>query len=140
MKTILYVSQSVIPEAAAEAEVDRILEVARARNVVEHITGALIFTGARFAQLLEGPAEGVDRVIASIESDARHMHVTLLPTRGNAVRRFADWSMAYSGRSAYVDRHLKPLLAPLSSDEQLRGSELLIELMLAFTGEGAGTR
>ena len=65
------------------------------------------------AQVLEGPQASNEALMRSIAADGRHRDVTVVETIPLRERRFPDWSMAYSGPSLYVDRHLKPLLAEL---------------------------
>jgi hypothetical protein len=53
----------------------------------------------------------VDELMASIRRDPRHRRVAVLHEAPlDAGRRFPDWSMAYSGPSPYVERHIRPLL------------------------------
>jgi hypothetical protein len=56
LKTLLYVSKSVIPPADAGREIDRIVSEARATNPVHEVTGVLILTEGRFAQVFEDPS------------------------------------------------------------------------------------
>ncbi len=51
---VVYVSRSLLPETAAEAELERILARARRGNAALGITGALLFSEDCFAQALEG--------------------------------------------------------------------------------------
>ncbi|WP_197053211.1 BLUF domain-containing protein [Sphingobium herbicidovorans] len=95
-------------------------------------SGSLIYTGARFAQLLEGPGSSVDEIMASIQKDKRHDQITLLPVPQRSVRRFGKWTMAYAGRSLYVDRHVKRHFQHLRGEEQVEECERLIELMWAL--------
>ena len=69
---LVYASRSLVPQAAAAAEIPRILQAARHRNAAQHITGALLFSADAFVQVLEaGPVPARD---------------------------FAGWSMACAGR------------------------------------------
>ena len=108
--SLLYVSRSllVLPEQAEE--IQKIVEVARSRNARLDVTGALIFTEARFAQVLEGSTEAVEELMASIRRDPRHKDVEVVEVAEITSRRFPNWTMAYSGPSFYVDRHIKPLV------------------------------
>lgn len=109
LKTLLYVSESRLSLPDQAEEVGAIVEVARRRNGALAVTGALIFTEASFAQFLEGPPAAVDELMASIRRDPRHARVTIALEAPSAGRRFADWTMAYSGPSLYVERHVRPL-------------------------------
>jgi hypothetical protein len=133
--SLLYVSRSSLEGSQEEAQVGEIIRIAVARNAELRVTGSLLFTGAHFAQVLEGPREAVADLMSSIEADSRHRDVTTVKTRTIGQRMFPDWAMAYSGRSPFLDRHLKPLLSPLL--EQDARNELVdevLQLMIKMTG------
>ena len=73
---ILYVSQ-LRPESGVEVVKD-IVAVSRRTNPARGITGALLFDGEHFGQLLEGPEPDVTALMQRIETDPRHHQVTLL--------------------------------------------------------------
>ena len=67
-----------------------------AAGTSEHgITGILLYRDCAFMQMLEGEEDGVRGLFASIAADRRHQDVDLMWTDDAAVRRFADWSMAF---------------------------------------------
>ncbi|WP_376093168.1 BLUF domain-containing protein [Roseomonas sp. CCTCC AB2023176] len=66
---------------------------AQARNGTEAVTGIIVFEDSQFFQWLEGPADGLDRVMRSINADGRHADVEVLTHRGTPRRSFADWNM-----------------------------------------------
>lgn len=141
MKSILYISRSRMPADEAPELIEEMLESARVHNRSVQITGALIFTGERFAQLIEGPEAAVDRLMSNVLLDSRHDRVKILSAQPCAARRFQGWDMAYSGLSSYVDRHIRPLFQDLSDAEQSQGHDALIELMFAFSvSSGFGPR
>lgn len=129
MKTILYISRSNLPPDST-VEVARLTERARLRNRTLGITGGLVFTGSHFAQLLEGP--GLGPLMTTIMGDPRHRDVKLLRNRAIDQRRLGGWDMAYGGVSSYVDRHIRPLFAPLPPREISEGAERLVELIVAL--------
>ncbi|MBE7196523.1 MAG: BLUF domain-containing protein [Parafilimonas terrae] len=97
--SLLYVSRRV----SSDADVRDIVATSRARNAGLRITGALVASRSRFAQILEGPRSGVDALMDSIRRDPRHTGVEALVYDDIDGRRFADWTLAYSGASVYVD-------------------------------------
>src|SRR3954468_16771884 len=109
---LLYVSRSLLRVPEEAGEVDRIVAVARRENDRLGVTGALVFTQAHFAQALEGEHAAIETLMERIRRDPRHDKVTVVSAGASAGRLFPQWSMAYSGGSLYVDRHIKPLLAP----------------------------
>lgn len=110
MFSILYVSRSRLSPEAADGDIDAIVEVSLARNPPSGVTGALLFTGDRFAQLLEGPEQSVLTIMASIRRDARHTDIVVVDEGPIAARRFASWSMAYAGRSTFAARTVETAL------------------------------
>jgi hypothetical protein len=126
--SLLYVSKTLLEFPAGEAEVANIVAGSLIRNAKLGITGALISTGSYFAQVLEGEREAVEELMASINADPRHMRVKIIRTVEEA-RRFAGWSLAYSGTSAAVDRHVAPLFSPLPQGDVAYLGLRLIGLM-----------
>ncbi|WP_311276037.1 BLUF domain-containing protein [Methylobacterium sp. WCS2018Hpa-22] len=109
---MLYVSR----RRATDADIVNIVDAARARNARLQVTGALIATDARFAQILEGSQAAIDELMDSIRRDRRHEHVDVVQDRQTAKREFSIWSMAYSGRSVFAES-LIGALATNGSDE-----------------------
>ncbi len=79
-------------------DIDQILETSRINNAAVGVTGALMFNAGYFAQVLEGPQEAVEATFERIQQDPRHGEVSLMSFEP-AERSFADWSMAFVGRS-----------------------------------------
>ena len=104
LRRVFYVSRSL----ATPHQIERILTAARRNNAAGGITGALLFCGGFFAQVLEGPSPTVARLVATIGVDRRHDRMTLLLDTPIAARRFPDWSLAYVGMAGVEDlmRHL----------------------------------
>lgn len=87
------------------AEIASILDVARANNRRNDITGALLYTGGRFAQVLEGPLAKVEAIFEQIQTDPRHYDVHVLQFGPVAQRCFAQWNMAFAGLAAGDPEH-----------------------------------
>ena len=75
---LLYVSR-LAPECTWEV-MKEIAEAARRHNPAFGITGALLFDGERFCQLIEGNEPEVRALMDNISRDARHTSVKLLFT------------------------------------------------------------
>lgn len=110
--SLFYVSECTVPPANVDRAIDEIVLVSRMRNSALGITGALLFSGSHFAQFLEGAEQDVRSVMRSIARDVRHRDVVTLLEEQEAAPQFASWSLAYTGRSTFVQRRLDPLLAP----------------------------
>jgi len=96
---LVYVSKNRLPPPTIRHEIEAILEVSRRKNAKLGVTGALMFNGGVFAQVLEGPYEHVASVFESIQQDERHGDVQVLGFGPVAKRAFPSWSMAHLGRS-----------------------------------------
>ena len=99
---LVYASKNLFDgsEADAAAEVAQILAASRRNNARAEVTGALMFNGGAFAQVLEGPQRGVEDTFERIQRDIRHGDVTVLECGPVAARGFDSWSMAFVGQSA----------------------------------------
>lgn len=109
LRSLLYESRILIPLADRPLEIERIVTVSMARNPGLDVTGALIGTQDRFAQVLEGPAEAIDTLMSSIVCDMRHADLTVVSDQDILERRFPRWSMAYFGQAGYVSRLVEAL-------------------------------
>ena len=77
-----------------EYSLKKILETARKNNKATEVTGALLYTGKHFAQVLEGPQRAVNHWFQLISQDLRHGNVTPLFYERITERQFDGWSMA----------------------------------------------
>jgi hypothetical protein len=109
VETLLYISRSNLPEASGLADVKGIVQLAQSRNQSLGITGAIVYSGPHFAQILEGRIASLASLMQSIKSDVRHRDVTIIKHAPLEKRKFAAWHMAYSGQFTYVDRHIRSL-------------------------------
>lgn len=121
----MYISTATIPRADAAQAIDAIVAVSRDRNAALDVTGVLIFSGDSFAQIIEGPAEAIAGLRASISRDVHHRNIQTVADGKQNRREFADWSLAYSGTSLFVARELDRIRAasvfePYNSDRDLR--------------------
>lgn len=113
---VVYLSHATRPVSAEE--LDGILRVSRRNNGRVGITGALLYAGGRFLQILEGSVNAVDAVLARIERDERHRDVRYL-TRGVVTgRAFPTWSMG--------------IVTPDARVRDAAGYQFLAEPMRAF--------
>lgn len=132
IRSLLYLSSSNLT-SEDRGGIEAIVATARARNAALDVTGALLSTETRFAQVLEGPADSVEAVLASISRDPRHQDVRVVIDQDLPERRFGRWAMAYSGPSLLVDRKLKRLLARPAKGPEL--GEALVAFMQDQLGQ-----
>ncbi|MGI8725748.1 MAG: BLUF domain-containing protein, partial [Methyloceanibacter sp.] len=67
-------------------------------NEAAHVTGALLATDNRFAQVLEGDRAAVEETYRRICADTRHTDIVMVLMEPIA-RQFPQWSMACIGPS-----------------------------------------
>lgn len=123
----LYVSQCLITSPNLEDEVQQLVAAASGFNEANNITGALVCTGGRFAQVVEGSYHVLDRLIDRIRGDTRHTDIVTLSDMRVSRRRFRDWSLAYMGPSIYIQRNISLPLA-----QARRGSKPAVEKLLTL--------
>ncbi|MDT8990883.1 BLUF domain-containing protein [Curvibacter sp. APW13] len=90
---LVYSSRATEPFNSVQMEA--LLEGARRFNAEHDITGMLLYADGHFLQVLEGPQETVETLLARIDADPRHDHVRVLLRSQRAHRDFPDWHMAY---------------------------------------------
>lgn len=122
---VLYVSKCCVPIDQADVEIKRIIEVSRGRNAALNVTGALVFTGAYFAQCLEGPEAHISSLMDSIRRDPRHQDVKVVGTSPIQERHFKSWSMAYHGPSMFIEQHISRFFEMGNADTHKDAAKLL---------------
>ena len=123
LQHFFYVSRA--DDDTTHDDVAAILQVSQARNAALGLTGALLFTGSHFAQVLEGEPAALDAVIASIVRDPRHHSVRVLCREPVAERRFSSWAMGYllsTGAADLVEQVLDAGDVPLERARRLIGT------------------
>jgi hypothetical protein len=93
---IAYISESVLSDEPDEAvqSLQSIAERSHRWNSEHHITGALLFSGSHFGQIIEGPSSEVIELYAAICEDPRHTRINQLSAKPVLHRDFAEWSTA----------------------------------------------
>ncbi len=77
--------------------IESILKIARAKNTELGITGALLYSGGYFSQVIEGPLASLEDLFEVIQNDPRHSEIKVLHFNPVEGRYFSDWSMALAG-------------------------------------------
>lgn len=129
MLSVIYVS--VADPLLSTTDIDAILVAARRNNARDELSGALIYNGHNFMQLLEGPAESVDTCLATIAGDARHSGMVEIRRRQIEVREFAGWSMLYHRNFGEYDANLARLAVNGRIDPQ---DEQMLRNFIALGG------
>lgn len=131
--SLLYVSKSTLSEGSASGIVHEIAASSVEANKRVDITGALIFTGSYFAQILEGSRGEIDKLMAAIRKDSRHEELKIVERKDISERRFPSWSMAYMGPSQFVSRHVMRLLEEPGAEREWLGAKWMGDLMAEFS-------
>lgn len=84
----------------SERDFASLLLRARAKNARLGVSGLLLHDSGSFLQVLEGDAEVLNALFATIAVDKRHSRVVQLLNRRVDQRRFADWKMGFVSVSA----------------------------------------
>lgn len=97
---LLYVSQ--LAPGCDFGVVKDIVAVARRHNAEHGITGALLFDGERFGQLLEGAEVDVRALMSRIARDPRHTDVQVLYAgQCLTARAMQRWASGYCDAGAF---------------------------------------
>jgi hypothetical protein len=99
LHALVYVSTAVRPMTLPD--IDRLLDVARARNAKLRVTGVLLYDAGHFMQYLEGPASSMTRVYESIKASTLHRDIIELLRERIEKSEFPEWSMAFRSPNAF---------------------------------------
>jgi len=96
---LAYISKNTIKGTPEEtqAQIRDILATAHRNNPAKNVTGALLYSGGYFCQVIEGPEEELEQLFETIQMDPRHGDVTLLHFERTNSRNFNEWAMALAG-------------------------------------------
>ncbi|WP_380805995.1 BLUF domain-containing protein [Sphingobium tyrosinilyticum] len=133
----LYISTSRLQAAQVDDQVRDIVNISISRNRSLGVTGALLFTGQRFSQYLEGSPVAIAELKESILRDSCHEDVRTIASGPYDVRRFLTWSLAYAGPSRFVASKVEEALKDAISGNR-DNSESLAEMLAGFAVEGHG--
>ncbi len=110
LASLVYCSRAVGP--LSPPDLSELLQTARARNRAESITGLMLYDDNRFYQWLEGPADGLARIMESINKDPRHTEIRVLDDKPIESRFFADWDMKLASPDATTGAWVRDVIAP----------------------------
>jgi hypothetical protein len=91
LRCVLYISTA--RAGITRDEVDDIVATSKRRNAAEAITGVLLFNGANFMQLIEGPVEPLGGLMRRLYADQRHHGLIKLVDRAIEARACGDWAL-----------------------------------------------
>lgn len=136
---LIYGSENRLRGSAAEldAGIGTIMASSTRNNGTAGITGALLFTGSHFTQVLEGPRSKVERTFERISQDFRHGEVVLIDLQEARERAFASWSMTLLDTRAWPSPAANEVagLAALAADDA--PGQPIVELLKRFLARRA---
>ncbi|GAA4907504.1 BLUF domain-containing protein [Mucilaginibacter defluvii] len=110
MFNIIYLSTSTT--LLNDFELAEILSVSRDNNVINQITGMLLYADGTFMQVLEGDKDEVMRTYRRILLDDRHRNVIELAAGPLNTRNFPEWSMGFASVNADVLEEFEGYINP----------------------------
>ena len=110
-----------------------ILEVSRARNERDGITGVLLFCNNNVVQCLEGSREAVNKTYARIVQDKRHQNPLLVDYRILSTRLFSEWSMGYVPESSITQPTLLKYSVSQDFEPRLLSGESCLRMLAELT-------
>ena len=94
IEQLVYISRSSQP-LTSPLDVADILEQASRNNPFLDLTGVLTWRGDTFVQLLEGPPEALDVMMARLLFDPRHSDIDILSRETVSERTFPEWALVF---------------------------------------------
>lgn len=139
---LIYGSENRLRGSASEldAQLDTIMASSTRNNGTAGITGALLFTGSHFTQVLEGPRSEVERTFERISQDFRHGEVVLIDLQEARDRAFASWAMALLDTRGWPGAETNEVagLAALAAGDA--AGQPIVELLKRFLARRAAPR
>ncbi|RZU98732.1 BLUF domain-containing protein [Spiribacter vilamensis] len=97
--SLAYISKNSIqkPRQEVEEEIADILASAHKNNPSLNVTGALLYSGDVFCQVIEGEEDTLEDLFEEIQMDDRHSDIAVLHFEPIESRGFSEWAMAFAG-------------------------------------------
>lgn len=93
MHQLIYFSSASYPYS--KQDLLDILNVSRANNSRDGISGVLLYKDGNIMQVLEGDRELVEKCFERVSSDPRHKGLIVIDRNTTDEREFGDWSMGF---------------------------------------------
>ena len=134
--SLTYISKNMIPGTQDDInfQIESILAAAQKNNPALGVTGALLYSGGYFCQVIEGEDEVLEDLFETIQMDARHGEVTVLQFEPIKERSFSQWGMALAGIEEEMRIDIEGVLGSkdeLKTFETGRNMVALLEQMVA---------
>jgi len=131
--TIIYISRAT--QKMSEDDLVDLLNVSRKNNILNDVTGMLLYRNGEFMQALEGEKSKIEALYDKISKDSRHDQIVVLSRKNIVERVFSNWSMGFEnlsgtalndidGYSDFIDISFR--------DEEFRQDETAYNLLKKF--------
>lgn len=110
----------------------KILHDARSFNAMDDISGVLLHDRGYFLQVLEGPFEAIENLLATLRADSRHEQVEVLVDDVVQERLFPDWQMGFGDLADPVWSFMPGMIDQSEKQDRLR---LLAETIPDLAGQ-----
>lgn len=129
--SVSYISKNTADgtEAEQKQQVQKILDTARRNNQKLNVTGALLYSGGYFCQVLEGEAGVLEELFETIQMDSRHNKVTVLSLLPIEQRRFSEWAMASAGSESDMRFDIEGIRASKDALTATDAGKQLVEVL-----------
>lgn len=116
---VAYISKSAFAGTSQDQKenVQSILDTAQRNNMKVGVTGALLWSGDYFCQVIEGERSALEDLFETIQMDPRHSEITVLHFEPIDRRCFSEWAMAMAGNEPIMRFDIEGIRA--SKDEIL---------------------
>ena len=133
--SLIFVSRRTSDRAVTKAHMEEVVTRLAERNARIGVRGTLLVTGRHAAQIIEGPEDQVDRLMAAIREDPRHEDVTVIERKPIDGYRFADWCFGYWGDATYMDQKISAVLEKRGAAALAGDTAQLYDLMRLLARE-----
>jgi len=99
LSRVVYRSRAV--NAFSDNDLLHLTRAAQARNHAEAITSLMLHDDGRFFQWLEGPQDGLSRIMQSISNDGRHTDIEVLNRGSVRSRTFSGWDLKLAAPGSF---------------------------------------
>lgn len=79
----------------SNAELQKLLNVARSKNALRGLSGMLLYHERSFLQVVEGPVHEIEGLFKILSHDPRHTKIKVLFKDIVAAKEFDKWSMGF---------------------------------------------
>ncbi len=123
LRCLVYLSSAT--RLLSDDDLTGLLRECRRHNEDNAVTGVLVHSEGNFMQMLEGPSQSIEHIMARVRASPLHRGIIELIDAPVSVREFGTWSMAFKQANAQQLFELSTAPWVRSDDHTSGGLELL---------------